>query len=417
MNKQKIKQNALILAWGLYDLANQFFALNIVSLYFVRWVTIERNLPEIFYSIAFGISTFLVAVSTPILGAISDLLNRRMVFLIPLTLLSIIFTMILGISENIIVALIFFAIANFGCQAAIVFYNALLANIAPKDKIGLVSGFGRMLGYSGALLALYLIKPVVLKSGYQATFFPTGILFLIFALPCMILIKDKNSSKAEINLFSFFNKEKILKIFGAFKTTLFHSRNPDLVNFLKASFFGLCAVNVVIMFMSVYATLVFKLTETQVINLVGFSTLFAILGSFISGYISDCIGARKSLEAIFILWMLALTLGAWAKDVTLYWFVGSLVGLTLGSIWTVLRALAVRLVPVEKMGEIFGLFNLVAYLSSIVGSLFWGLILLLLSFLEATGYRLAFFSLNLFFLLGFVFLRRFPGEEIKKTYP
>ncbi|MDO9573054.1 MAG: hypothetical protein Q7J37_04150 [Candidatus Omnitrophota bacterium] len=35
--KEKIKKPALVLAWGLYDLANQFFALNIVSLYFVRW--------------------------------------------------------------------------------------------------------------------------------------------------------------------------------------------------------------------------------------------------------------------------------------------------------------------------------------------------------------------------------------------
>ena len=149
--KEKVRKSALILAWGLYDLANQFFALNIVSLYFVRWVTIEKGVPEVLYSISFGISTFLVAVSAPILGAISDMTGRRRPFLVCFTLLSVIFTMLLGIHQNVFLGLLFFAIANFGCQGAIVFYNALMVNIAPKDKIGLVSGFGRMLGYSGAI--------------------------------------------------------------------------------------------------------------------------------------------------------------------------------------------------------------------------------------------------------------------------
>ena len=34
--KEKVRKSALVLSWGLYDLANQFFALNIASLYFVK---------------------------------------------------------------------------------------------------------------------------------------------------------------------------------------------------------------------------------------------------------------------------------------------------------------------------------------------------------------------------------------------
>jgi len=109
---QKIKNGFLILSWALYDLANQFFALNVVSLYFVRWITLERQAPEILYSIAFGISTFFVAISAPVLGAISDISSRRKPFLIYLTLLSIIFTMVLGVSQNILLGLLFFMIAN-----------------------------------------------------------------------------------------------------------------------------------------------------------------------------------------------------------------------------------------------------------------------------------------------------------------
>ncbi|MCK4463684.1 MAG: MFS transporter, partial [Candidatus Omnitrophica bacterium] len=125
-SREKLKRGLLILSWASYDLANQFFALNIVSLYFPRWLTIERKSPEIFYSLSFGVSMLLVAVCAPILGTISDIMARRRAFLIFFTLLSVIFTMVLGLSTNIFLGLIFFAIANFGCQGAIIFYNALM---------------------------------------------------------------------------------------------------------------------------------------------------------------------------------------------------------------------------------------------------------------------------------------------------
>lgn len=412
---EKIKSSSLVLAWGLYDLANQFFALNVVSLYFVRWITLERGASEIFYSISFGISTFLVGISAPILGAISDKLERRRPFLVSFTLLSIIFTMLLGVPKSIILGLLFFAIANFGCQLAIVFYNAQMVDIAPKDKIGLVSGFGRMLGYSGALLALYLIKPIVLNCGYQATFLPTGILFLIFSLPCMLFIRDKQT-KERINLVSFLKKEKIFEIFKDIRATFSDVRKlPGLSDFLKATFFGLCAVNAVILFMSVYATKVFGFSESQIINLLAFSTVFAIAGSMFSGFLSDFLGHKRCLLATFFLWSICFLAGAFARSIPLYWLTGALVGTALGATWVVSRALVMKLVPAEKIGAVFGLFSLIGYISAITGAMFWGLALLLLSPFGEWGYRITLLSLVFFTATGFIFLLRIPRVPAKSS--
>ena len=408
------KKGFLILSWALYDLANQFFALNIVSLYFVRWLTLERQAPEILYSIAFGISTFLVAVSAPVLGAISDITGRRRIFLIYLTLFSVIFTMILGVYKSIFLGLLFFVLANFGCQTATVFYNALIVNITPKQRVGLVSGFGKMMSYSGAIVALYLVKPIVLKSGYQATFLPTGILFLIFSLPCMLFIKDEQPVK-ELGLSYFLKKDKLSEIFKTLKTTALDTyKFPGLLNFLKSSFFGLCAVNTIIIFMSVYATRAFGLNESEVINLVTFSTLFAMVGSLFSGFISDYIGHKRCLAGVFLLWGICFIAGAFARSVHWYWFIGALSGIALGSTWVVSRAMAVSIVPSERVGEIFGLFNLVGYLSAIIGVLYWGGMLLLLSHLGEWGYRITLLSLVLFVLLGLIFLLRIPDVSKKK---
>ena len=61
------------------------------SLYFVLWLTLEKGAPEIFYSLAFGISTFFIAMLAPILGAIADVKKCHRLFLIFFTLLSISF--------------------------------------------------------------------------------------------------------------------------------------------------------------------------------------------------------------------------------------------------------------------------------------------------------------------------------------
>lgn len=391
-----------ILSWSSYDLANQFFALNVISLYFPRWITIEKGSPEIFYSLAFGISMLLVAICAPLLGTISDITGRRRLFLIIFTLLSVIFTAALGIAGNVFLALLFFVVANFGCQGAIIFYNALLVNVAPKGKIGFVSGLGRMFGYCGAILALYVTKPVVLKMGYQPAFLVTAILFLIFALPCMIFVREDRKEAAPGST----GRESRLLVFGGLKR-IYKARG--FKHFLHASFFLLCAVSAVMLFMAVYAGKVFNLAEGQIIDLIVFSTLFAIIGSITSGFISDIVGYRRSLVGVFVLWIVCIAGGGVLKAPFL-WLIGAGIGLSLGSTWVVLRALVIKLAPEENIGEAFGVFNLVGYLAGIVGPLFWGLILLYLSRFGEWGYRSALLSLILFIMVGFVFLLKMRKE-------
>ena len=385
-----------MISWSLYDLANQFFALNVVSLYFPRWLIVEKGSAEIFYGLAFGVSMFFVAVLAPFLGMAADAGKRRRFYLTLFTLLSVVFTAFLGVSKSVPVALLFFAVANFGCQEAIIFYNALLVNVSPKERIGLVSGLGRMFGYMGAIAALFISKPVVLKMGYQAVFPLTAALFLLFALPCMIFVKEgrvRDEAPGKNGAAAVMRDAK--KMRGM----------KDLGNFLAAVFFMLCPINTVMIFMAVYAGKVFGLTETGIVHLMAFSTLFAIIGSVISGQVSDVVGHRKSLLGIVFLWMLCLA-GASAVRGPLYWAVGALAGFSLGATWVVLRALVVRLVPEENVGQAFGVFNLVGYLSGVVGPVYWGASLLFFSRFGDLGYRLSFAGLIPFLAVGAFFLFR-----------
>ena len=416
VNKTILKQWSLIICWALYDVANQFFALNVISVYFPRWLTLEKNAPEIFYSIAFAVSMILVGVMAPVMGVISDIQQRRRRYLIVFTLLSVVFTFLLGFFDNLFFALVCFAIANFGCQIATVFYNALLVKVAGKERLGLVSGLGRMFAYCGAILVLYLSKPVIAAYGYRATFILTAIAFLLFSLPAMIFIKEEKP-KEDIKLLALLTKDRFYQIFRKIINTFSGKTHfKEIRLFLLAFFFILCAVQTMTLFMSVYADKAFHLSEAGIIDLIIFSTLFAILGSIISGVMCDRVGCKNTMIGIFILWFAAFIGGAFLGQ-PYHLLVGAMIGFALSSTWVVSRAWAIRLVPPENVGEIFGLFNSVGYLAGVVGPLYWGMMLLGLSHLGEWGYRFTLLSFIVFIAVAFFFLLKIPKGINRQQIP
>ncbi|MBD3427138.1 MAG: MFS transporter [Candidatus Omnitrophica bacterium] len=413
----KLKPTSIlpVLAWSFYDLANQFFALNVISLHFPRWISVEKGAPEIYFSLSFGISMFMVALCAPFLGMISDMKNWRRLFLGLFTIVAVIFTIAMGFAKGIFLPLVLFAIANFGCQEAVVFYNALLTRVAPREKVGLVSGFGMMLGYIGAIVALLFTKPVIVEMGYKGTFIFTGIFFFLFALPCLIFVRDeKPPEKMELSFF--LKKSSLQEIYAKFRETLTEAEHfKGLKHLLKASFFLLCFVNAIILFMSVYAVKVFGLKEGQIIDLMAFSAFFAVLGSILSGYLSDIVGYGRSLVAIFLMWACCIITGGLLGP-PWHWLVGALAGTCIGSTWVVLRAMVVRLVPREKVGEAFGLFNLVSYFSGIAGPVFFGVMLFFFSRLGVAGYRISFMSMLIFMIGGLYFLLSKKPEKTREVF-
>jgi len=397
----------LIVCWALYDLANQFFALNVISVYFPRWLTLEKGAPEIFYSVAFAASMIIVGICAPLAGTISDIQRRKKIYLIIFTLLSVVFTLVLGFIDNVYLALVCFVVANFGCQIAIVFYNALMVDIAPSERMGLVSGIGRMFAYAGAILALYWSKPIIIAYGYSSTFILTAAAFFLFALPAMIFLKEESSPAAK-SLRSLLNRGTVIKIYVKIRQAFAgDTQFKEIRLFLLAFFFCLCALQTMTLFMSIYASEVFGLGETQVIDLIIYSTVFAVIGSVVSGALCDRFGNKNTMIGVFALWMLALLGGAFLAP-PFQWVLGAMIGFALSSTWVVARAWAVHLVPKESIGEIFGLFNLVGYVAGVVGPLFWGMMTLWLASLGVWKYRLSLLSLTFFIALAFYFLLKIP---------
>jgi len=398
----------------MYDFANTIFAMNVISLYFALWVTVDMKGEDILYSWALSGSMLLAAIFSPIMGAISDRLGRRMPFLMFFTLICCVFTALIGLANKLVLGLLFFAIANFCYQTAAIFYNALLPQISNKGQVGRVSGYGTGLGYCGTITGLLLVRPFVLRYGRQAAFIPTAILFLLFSLPCFLFVKDQFSAKQKgRGKFGI----RIVDSFRKVKETLIHIRKyPGLFNFLIAAFIALNAVNTLIVFMSVYTKKVIGFTDSEIITFYIVSTVFAILGSFVTGFITDRFGSKRTLSIVLGLWCISILLVAISFNKIVFWVVGPLVGICLGATWTSARVLVVDLSPPQMVGEVFGFYGLVGKSASIIGPLIWGLCAWAFGFLGILKYRLAILSLLPFLVLGFIILQKVPNsiQEVAK---
>jgi UMF1 family MFS transporter len=399
-----------ILSWSLYDFANTIFSMNIISLYFPLWVTVDKGGRDIVYSLALSLSSVLVAISMPLIGARCDRLGRRIPLLTLLTLLSVVSTGLIGVFNKLVPGLLFFALANYGFHAALVPYDALLPSVSRGYSVGKVAGMGVALGYVGAIAGIMMVKPFVSEAGRASAFIPTALLFLLFSLPCFFLVRDERRTMPGVAWRSL--REELLQIKESIASTREH---PGLLPFLIANFLYCDAVNTVIAFMSVYAHQVGGFNDDMIRVLLILSTLFAVAGSLAFGWITERKGAKRALIMVLYLWMACLAVGSVSFSPMMFWTIGPLVGIALGGTWVTARALVLDLSPPEKVGEVYGLYNMGGKFGFILGPLVWGALVYLCEGLGTFKYRIALFSLLFFILGGLYLLRKVPDHRRKIT--
>ena len=390
-----------ILGWALYDFANTIFSMNVISRYFPLWVTEDNNAPDIYYSAALSLSMLLVALSVPVLGAISDQTGRRSRPLTAVTVGCVLATAAISAAPSLLAGLALFVVANYCYQAAIVFYDSLLPSVARGSSVSRVAGYGVSLGYAGAIAGLLAVMPVYEAYGRQATFLPTAALFFIFALPCFAWVRDGKDGASVVRVDIASGFRKVAATFMEIR------KRRDLFVFLLANFLILDGVNTVIAFMSIYAKKVIGLEGGQLTFFLVMSTVGAAVGALFWGWASARFGPHKTLQGVCGLWIFTLVLAAVSRGRGEFWAVGPLAGLSMGGIWVCGRVMIVSLSEPGMIGECFGFFNLAGKFASILGPLAWGAIVAVFAPLGGTiQHRLAVLSLALFIGAGWILLRR-----------
>jgi len=391
---------AAVLAWALFDLANTFFAIAMLSFHFPLWLVEERGMRELWFSVALGASMACVGLMMPFCGALSDATGSRMRFVRWTTYGCAAATLLISLTSQVGVALCLFGVANLCYQLGTVFYDALLWSVAPPQRMGRISGFGAAFGYLGSALGLLLLWPFVRAGSYGAGIAPSALYFLLFALPSFLLVREQPRTPPPW-------RDVMRAALLRFGMTVRSARSfPGLWRYLWASLFSLSAINTTLIFMVVYVRKVLGFTHEQVMGFFLFSQLFAMGGALLLGWAMERWGARRTLMWIWLGWMAALALATVNVSGRWMWVVGPVIGFCLGSTWSTGRVLVTELSPKDQLAQMLGLAGLFARASSIIGPLLWGLIVW-----DPSRYRHAVVALILLLGVGAWLLRGVPDSS------
>ena len=368
--KQGMSNNRMqIASWVLFDLANTIFFFNIVSVHFALWIVNDLGGSDSDYGFANVIAMSLVIITAPILGSLSDATGKRVPFLCFTTIACVIFTCLLGIGGA-QVSLLFFVFANYMFQTGLIFYDALLPFLTTKSNRGKIGSYGVGVGYIGSLIGAGIGILWFDELGRIGMFRITGILFLLFAIPCFILIKEKKAPGPQ------FKVQIITGYYAQIKSTYIKARSiKGVTRFLIGRMFYADAMNTLILFTGIYVTNELGLSDTALQLILTCSIIMAILGAPVWGILVDSIGPKRTLDIVLYIWVIVL-LGVAAVPLfslpsNLIWLFAPLSGVAMAGVWCADRPYLIRLVPENAIGEFFGLYSLVGRFASIVGPLLW----------------------------------------------
>ncbi|NPA43180.1 MAG: MFS transporter, partial [Chlorobi bacterium] len=181
----------LLYAWAMFDWANSAYALVISSAIFPIFYEKVTKTPDgndripflgfeflntELYSYALALSFLIVALLSPILSSIADYTGNKKVFMKFFTYLGALSTMMLFFfkgRETIHIGLIFSVLASIGFWGSLVFYNAFLPEIVPKDKQDYASALGFTFGYVGSVLLMLFNLSMIMHPEWYGIEDPT----------------------------------------------------------------------------------------------------------------------------------------------------------------------------------------------------------------------------------------------------
>ena len=394
-----------IFSWSLYDFANQPFTTItltfIYSTFFVDFIALDTGSGAVMWGRTVAISSIFIAMLSPIMGAVADNGGYRKIFLFFWTWICILFSYLLYYPQqgDIFQSLLFFCLANIGFEMGGVFLNAYLPEIAPKGKIGRISGYGWSFGYIGGLIALsisfllfiYPDNPVNPYTGellnkqngehIRIINILIAIWLAIFSIPTFLFVKSVEKPK-RINAAIFIDSFKSLK--NTFSKILLYK---ETLKFLLARLIYNDALITIFAFGGIYAKEVFKFNFNEIFLFGIILNVTAGIGSFSMGFLDDILGGKKTIQlsnyGFIIACLLAVAspsidnvvlLGISLNGETIFWISGVMIGIFSGPNQSASRSLMGRLTPDNKKNEFFGFYAFSGKATAFLGPLLFSTI-------------------------------------------
>jgi len=419
--KQKNESILSLFSWAMYDWANSaFFAVIqtfVFATYFLQSVAGDETMGSTQWGNTIGAAGLVIAFSAPFVGAIADQLGRRKNWIGWFSLLCILATAGLWFVEPsqqyVTLALVLIFLGTLGSEFAIIFYNAMLPDLASEERMGRWSGWSWGLGYAGGLVCLIVALFVFVdvsnppfgleKSAAEhvrATFVLVAVWYALFSLPLFLFTDDR--PKTDLKL-----KEAALSGWEQLKESIKHVRQfKHIVRFLVARMIFIDALATVFAFGGIYAAGTFDLGEREVLLFGIGLNITAGLGAAAFAWLDDILGSRSTMLLALVGLIFTTSAVLLVSGLTWFWTFGLLLGIFVGPVQAASRTYMARVSPPDLQNQMFGLMALSGKVTAFLGPLLVGW----LTFF-ADSQRIGMSVIVLLFVIGFGVLYFVPEAE------
>lgn len=405
----KFKLNSMEKKWILYDVGNSAFTLlvsTIMPIYF-NYLADQAGISEVnylaYWGYAVSIATIIVAVLGPIVGTASDTKGRRKKIFLAALLIGAIGCVFLGFSQSWLWFLLLFVIAKSAYSLSLVVYDSMLPDVTSDDRADEVSAQGYAWGYIGSCIPFILSLVLVLfydkigltmRAAMGLAFLLVAIWWIIMSLPLLRHYEQTHyqATGSANNLAASF--KRLGGIFSELK------KNKKILFFLIAFFFYIDGVYTIIDMATAYGTAL-GLDSTGLLLALLVTQIVAFPAALIFGKLSRKVNSSRLITVCIGAYFLIAMYGIILKEQYQFWLLAIAVGIFQGAVQSLSRSYFVKIIPANKSGEYFGIYDICGKGASFAGTMVVSMIS------QITGsVNLGVGALSIMFLIGIFFFRK-----------
>lgn len=390
--------------WILYDVGNSAFIMlvsTIIPIYF-NYLAGNAGISEVDYLAYWGyaasISTVIVALIGPVLGTIADTKNFKKPLFTLTMMVGVIGCAALSFPNSWVLFLAIFVIAKVGYNASLIFYDSMLVDVTTPERMDTVSSHGYAWGYIGScvpfiislvLVLMYDSIGISMRTAMMLAFFLNGAWWLLVTIPLLKNYEQKNY----IELPAHPIRSSFKRLGGTLKDI---REQKHIFLYLLSFFFFIDGVYTIIEMATAYGSalgldsqgLLLALLVTQ---LVAFPCAL-IFSKFSKKYETDLL-IKVCIIAYTGIALFAIQLDKQWE----FWLLAVLVGMFQGAIQALSRSYFAKIIPADKSGEYFGIYDICGKGASFMGTTLVGIVAQLTHVANA-GVAI----ISVMFIIGFI---------------
>lgn len=381
--------------WAMFDWSNQpiftLISTFIFAPYFAATVVGDPVEGQSLWGYAQSIAGLMIALLSPVLGAIADQTGPRKPWIAAFQVICIVAAAALWFAVpnaptgTLLITMLAVIALTIGAECSIVFNNAMLPTLVPNERMGRLSGNAWALGYLGGLVTLGIIlagfsfpeRPLfgLDKATHEHARIVgpfTAVWIVLFVLPLFLFTPDVPRRTRD-------HDEAVRKGLAALLATLRelrHYRNIGI--FLLGRMASYDGLNALFAFGGIYAAGIFGWSITELGAFGILLNIVAAAGAFIGGRADDRFGSKLTIQVATVgLMIAALGIVSMTRDSVLFGFsvdgpvegdglfastaerifllLGVIIGACGGPMQAASRTMMARLSPPEMVGEFYGL--------------------------------------------------------------